>query len=244
MTKWVVKGLKTGIKTTGYPGIHETAEGVSPGRPGVSGIEGTEDFKSIAESCPADALTSTKDGISLEQRRCIDCFRCSRLAQNRITRDDGYEWADFTAAGKPLGPAFTRSVHIRIVDAGACAACLSEIKLMASPYYNVHRLGLFITPTPRMADVLMVAGPLTEHMRLSLEKTFEAMPTPKVVIAVGTCALSGGVFGPSFAAQGGIGKTMPVDVEIPGCPPPPLAIIHGLLLASGKFRKQKDGGAL
>jgi len=92
-------------------------------------------------------------------------------------------------------------------------------------------LGFFITPTPRNADVLLVAGPISDAMRLPLRKTYEAMPTPKRVVAIGACAASGGIFVPSFAALGGAAEIVPVDVIVPGCPPPPLAILHGLLLA-------------
>jgi len=98
----------------------------------------------------------------------------------------------------------------------------------------MHRLGFFLTPTPRTADVLLLAGPLTEHMRHPLTRVYDAMPTPKRVIAVGTCAISGGPFGPSFASNSGVTEVVPVDVFVPGCPPPPLAIIHALLLLVGR----------
>jgi Ni,Fe-hydrogenase III small subunit len=98
----------------------------------------------------------------------------------------------------------------------------------------MHRLGFFLTPTPREADVLLVAGPVTDHMRMALKKAYEAAPTPKRVVAVGACALSGGVFGPSFISGGGASDIIPVDVAVPGCPPPPLAIIHGLLVTVGR----------
>jgi formate hydrogenlyase subunit 7 len=111
---------------------------------------------------------------------------------------------------------------------------LNEIKQLNNPYYNIHRLGFFITPTPRTADVLLVAGPGTDHMRTALRKTHEAMPTPKRVLSVGTCALTGGIFGPSFATRAGVGEMVPVDVGVPGCPPPPLAIIHALLVIAGR----------
>ncbi len=151
--------------------------------------------------------------------------------------ENGYEWAEFTETGHSLRKSFSGSLNIRILDAGACGACMGEIKQITGPYYNIHRLGFFITPTPRMADILLVAGPLTEHMVDALEKTWDAMPAPKRVIAVGTCAISGGLFGRGFASRKGIDKVVPVDIKIPGCPPPPLAIIHALLLASGRLKK-------
>jgi Ni,Fe-hydrogenase III small subunit len=111
---------------------------------------------------------------------------------------------------------------------------LSEIEQLGKPHYNVHRLGFFMTPTPRQADVLLVAGPVTDNMRLPLRKAYDAMATPKRVVAIGTCALSGGVFGPSFTAEAGAAQVVPVDVAVPGCPPPPLALIHGLLVVAGR----------
>jgi Ni,Fe-hydrogenase III small subunit len=98
----------------------------------------------------------------------------------------------------------------------------------------MHRLGFFITPTPRHADVLLVVGPVTDQMRFALKKVYEAMPTPKRVVAVGACALSGGVFAESFVCANGVADVLPVDLEVPGNPPPPLAILHGLLVAVGR----------
>ena len=148
-----------------------------------------------------------------------------------------YEWAGAGTAPAQqteLGQPFQRSIHILVVDAGDCGACLNEVKQLNNPYYNMHRLGFFITPTPRHADVLLVVGTVTDHMRLPLMKIYDAMPTPKRVVAVGACALSGGVFAESFACAKGVGELLPVDVAVPGNPPPPLAILHGLLVAVGR----------
>jgi len=120
------------------------------------------------------------------------------------------------------------------VDAGDCGACLNEVKQLNNPYYNMHRLGFFITPSPRHADVLLVVGPVTDHMKFALQKVYDAMPTPKRVVAVGACALTGGVFADSFVCAKGVADVLPVDVEVPGNPPPPLAILHGLLVAVGR----------
>src|SRR5262249_54178501 len=122
---------------------------------------------------------------------------------------------------------------VMVVDAGDCGACLHEVKQLNNPLYNMHRLGFFTTPTPRMADLLLVVGPVSENMREPLVKTYEAMPDSKRVLAVGTCAITGGVFGRSFMSAGGVGAVLPVDLEVPGDPPPPLAILHGLLVAAG-----------
>ncbi len=174
--------------------------------------------------------------VRVDYRRCIHCFRCTRGLATPLAWEPGYEWAGVLTedSQRQLGNAFRRSVHILVVDTGDCGACLNEVKQLNNPYYNMHRLGFFVTPTPRQADVLLVVGPLTDHMRLPLRKTYDAMPTPKRVIAVGACALSGGVFAPSFACGTGAADLLPVDVAVPGNPPPPLAILHGLLVAVGR----------
>jgi Ni,Fe-hydrogenase III small subunit/NAD-dependent dihydropyrimidine dehydrogenase PreA subunit len=234
MTKWVWKGLQAGIKTTSYPPALETAPGISPGRPRGRIREDEDLTRSLVEICPTGALKEADKRISVDYDRCIHCFRCKRQIPTPMFWEDDFEWAEAINKSEALQSPFSRSLHIRIVDAGACGACLSEIKQLNNPYYNIHRLGFFITPTPRTADVLLVVGPGTDHMRLPLEKAFEAMPAPKRVVAVGTCALTGGVFGPSFTTRAGVGEMVPVDVEVPGCPPPPLAILHALLVTAGR----------
>jgi formate hydrogenlyase subunit 7 len=133
---------------------------------------------------------------------------------------------------------FGRSLHIRHVDAGSCNACESEIKLLTSPYYDIHRLGMFFTSSPRHADLLLVTGPVTRAMEAPLRRTYEAMPEPRLVVAVGVCACDGGIFGPSGLTRGGLARVLPVDVSIPGCPPSPLTLIHGLLLAVGRAEQR------
>ncbi|WP_218104136.1 NADH-quinone oxidoreductase subunit B family protein, partial [Thermogemmatispora onikobensis] len=114
---------------------------------------------------------------------------------------------------------FGGSLHIRHVDAGSCNACESEIKMLTNPYYDIQRLGIFFTPSPRHADLLLVTGPVTHAMKEPLLRTYEAMPDPRLVVAVGACACSGGMMGPSAFAHGGLAEVLPVDVFIPGCPP-------------------------
>jgi Ni,Fe-hydrogenase III small subunit len=137
---------------------------------------------------------------------------------------------------------FGRSLHIRHVDAGSCNACESEIKLLTSPYYDLHRLGLFFTPSPRHADLLLVTGPITRGMEEPLRRTYEAMPDPKLVVAVGACACDGGLFAAGPFTRGGLTDVLPVDAYIPGCPPSPLALIHGLLLAIDRASQKRHGG--
>ncbi|NOX25467.1 MAG: NADH:ubiquinone oxidoreductase [Deltaproteobacteria bacterium] len=235
MSQWVRKGIQTGIKTTAYPAREETAAGVSPGRP-VGGDYSEQTTEALIACCPTQALSQIDHRLVVDYRRCVHCFRCRDGLAASIAWQQGYEWAGAAGDEPPsLGDEFSRcSIHILVVDAGDCGACLNEVKQLNNPYYNMHRLGFFITPTPRQADILLVVGPGTDQMRLALRKAYEAMPAPKRVVAVGTCALSGSVFGPSFVSAGGISQILPVDIEIPGQPPPPLAILHGLLAVVGR----------
>jgi Ni,Fe-hydrogenase III small subunit len=233
MANWVLKGLRTGIKSSSYPHKRDDSRGVSPGRPVGTSLNSLEAADDLTARCPTAAITRADGGIAIDHGRCIHCFRCQRDVDIPASWQHGFEWAAY--AGEPqvhkLARIFGRSLHVRFIDAGACGACMSEARQINNPYYNMHRLGIFTTPTPRNADVLLVAGPISDAMRLPLRKTYDAMPTPKRVVAIGACAASGGIFGPSFAASGGATDIIPVDVIVPGCPPPPLAILHGLLLA-------------
>jgi len=241
MSNWVLKGLEAGIVTTTYPDQDEAAPGISPGRPIVR-LKGDAISKATLERCPTGAFVDAVERLVVDYGRCIHCFRCRRNEAPFVDWQEDYEWAICTRRAVQemlaLGKVFHHSLHLRVVDAGACGACLSEIEQLNKPYYNIHRLGFFFTPTPREADVLLVAGPVTDHMRMALKKVYEAMPTPKKVVAVGTCSWSGGLFGPSFAASGGVSEVIPVDVAVPGCPPPPLALLHALLILVG--RKPQD----
>ncbi|HUY60595.1 MAG TPA: hydrogenase [Candidatus Dormibacteraeota bacterium] len=137
---------------------------------------------------------------------------------------------------------FGRSLHIRTLDTGSCAACESEIRLLAAPHYDLHRLGFFFTPAPRHADVLMVTGPGTTGMEHALRETYAAMPDPKVVVAVGACALGGVYRQADDLTHGGVTGLLPVDIVIPGCPPSPLALLQGLLVAVGRLAERVEPG--
>jgi Ni,Fe-hydrogenase III small subunit len=235
MSQWVRRGIRTGVRTTLYPSKPETAAGVSPGLP-LGGDYPADEIASLTARCPTQALSERDGRIVVDYRRCVHAYRCARQIATPLAWASDYEWAEAAGSDDPLrhfGHPFDRSIHIIVVDAGDCGACLHEVKQLNNPYYNMHRLGFFITPAPRHADVLLVVGPVTDHMRVALQKTYDAMPTPKRVVAVGACALSGGVFGSSFVSEGGVAQVLPVDVEVPGHPPPPLAILHGLLVAVG-----------
>ena len=122
-----------------------------------------------------------------------------------------------------------RSLSIRQVDAGSCNGCELEIHALNNAFYDLERLGLHFVASPRHADVLMVTGPVTKNMREALQRTYNATPDPKWVVAVGTCAADGGPFASSYAVEGSVKEVVPVDLHIPGCPPNPLQLLAGLL---------------
>jgi Ni,Fe-hydrogenase III small subunit/formate hydrogenlyase subunit 6/NADH:ubiquinone oxidoreductase subunit I len=139
-----------------------------------------------------------------------------------------------------------RSLHVRQVDAGSCNGCELEITATTNPVFDLERFGIHFVASPRHADLLLVTGPVTRNMEIALRRTYEAAPEPRVVVAVGACGCSGGIFGEgTYAAVGGVDRVVPVDVYIPGCPPRPQAILNGLLVAMGKreARLKPDGHA-
>jgi Ni,Fe-hydrogenase III small subunit/formate hydrogenlyase subunit 6/NADH:ubiquinone oxidoreductase subunit I len=131
-----------------------------------------------------------------------------------------------------------RSLAIREVDAGSCNGCEVEITALNNPIYDLERLGIHFVASPRHADMLLVTGPVTRNMQLALLKTYRATPDPKLVVAVGACGINGGIFGQNYATLGGVDQVVPVDVYIPGCPPRPHALLHGILLALGRMEQQ------
>ncbi|MFZ0661371.1 MAG: hypothetical protein WAM66_01650 [Acidobacteriaceae bacterium] len=205
MANWTLASLVRGIRTTRWP----TRDNIPPG-----------------------AMPLRLDGLAGDGRRGD---RPHHGADGAVSPGKA-AWTFRTPHSQgPLPRRFRHSVHVRFVDAGANGACISEVRLIDAPPYNLHRFGIFITASPRDADVLLVAGPVTEAMREPLRKAYEAMATPRRVVAMGDEAIDGGVFGKSFTSAGGVHEVIPVDFIVPGCPPPPLAIIHGLLAATGQI---------
>ena len=124
-----------------------------------------------------------------------------------------------------------RALAIRHVDAGSCNACELELHALVNPYYNIEGLGIRFVASPRHADMLLVTGPVTTHMLIALQRTYDAVPAPKLVVAAGACACNGGIYGESYATIGGLRNVLPVDVEIDGCPPTPTMLLQGILAA-------------
>jgi Ni,Fe-hydrogenase III small subunit/ferredoxin-like protein FixX len=223
-----------------------------------------EQRKALEESCPTKALFPIKenDGMSLDNGKCVMCGYCSEAAPKIIeirnkpaipvkTRNQmiDYSGAQTLSAEKSyeqigyelkekIQKIFGRSLTIRQVDAGSCNGCEVEIAALNNPIYDIERFGIHFVASPRHADVLLVTGPASRNMEIALLRTYEATPSPKIVIAVGACACSGGIFGDTYATTGGIDKIIPVDVYIPGCPPRPQTLLQGLFLAINKMKNE------
>ncbi len=193
----------------------------------------------LAASCRADLITTgcyqlRPDGT--HSRLVIGEQRAAETQPLRRT-NPGEQPADAVGGElrgrihKMLG----RSLHIREVDAGSCNGCEIEITGLNSPIYDLERFGIHFVASPRHADMLLVTGPVSRNMELALRKTYDATPPPRLVVAVGACGCGGGIFGQNYACLGGVDKVIPVDVYIPGCPPNPHALLHGILKAIGRL---------
>jgi Ni,Fe-hydrogenase III small subunit len=132
---------------------------------------------------------------------------------------------------------FGRALAIRHVDAGSCNGCELEIHALNSPFSNPEQLGIKFVASPRHADLLLVTGPVSRNMETALKRTWEATPDPKLVVAIGDCGCTGGIFGESYASSGRVSNVIPVDVAVPGCPPTPAAILQGILTAISARRR-------
>lgn len=248
MLEWIYRGLSKRRVTTRYPQKPEPAPTGFHGRVDVAPDPGVD--PGIARVCPTAAIELDEQGrVTLDRGRCILCGECVRAAPDLFTFRSTYETASRSAAALIAGvdhhaasdenartrnggqaSMLRRSIHVRHVDCGSDGSEEWEIQSLWNPYYDAQRLGFFLTNSPRHADVLLVTGPVTAPMRGPLERTWETMPDPKALVAVGTDACGGGLHSP-----GGVDRVLPVDVYVPGSPPSPIAILDGLLLAAGQL---------
>jgi len=251
---WVLRGLRDGVVTTRWPAKPDPyAEAWrGPARPaGLSDPGSTEDLAAV---CPTGAISVTDGTVRVDQGRCILCGRCvaerpgvfawsegatgpAALTREQLVIPELPETDAAVAAARARlaerTRALRRSVHVRHVDAGSDGSEEWEIQALVGPVYDLHRLGVFITASPRHADVLLVTGAGSRGMSDPLRTTYDGMPDPKVVIAAGTDAVSGGLLAESEATTGGVGATVPVDIFLAGSPPSPFGILNALLIAVG-----------
>ncbi|MCO1601830.1 NADH-quinone oxidoreductase subunit NuoB [Desulfosporosinus nitroreducens] len=230
------KSLKTGTVTTDYPQTPSVPGTGFQGLP-VWQVQSCVQCGQCADICPTKAIklqSGKKEAFWIvDPKKCIFCGYCVEVCTRAIVQGEQYEFVE-SVDRAPQVQAFKHSVHIRHLDSGSCNACDWEMTTLTGPVYDIQRMGFDFVASPRHADVLMVTGPVTRNLEIAVHKTFAATPAPKIVLAVGTCACSGGICGKSYASSGGVNNIIPVDVFIPGCPPRPQALIQGLLKAVGR----------
>ncbi|MBW6496504.1 MAG: hypothetical protein K0B16_18500 [Burkholderiaceae bacterium] len=264
MLRAILRSLRTGVVTIDYPQrparVPERFRGAPAARENAR-----FDALPGPSCCPSGAIVGGPPGEepprqTIDLGRCLFCGRCAEEAAGALELGRQVELAAHTrtrlvvtlepaAGGRVTAPppppdtevaerirrVLGRSLHLRHLDSGSCNACDWELTALLNPVYDVRRLGIDFVASPRHADGVVVTGPVTRNLETAVHRTWEAVPAPRVVIAVGACAVSGGIAGTSYASAGGVGEVLPVDVFIPGCPPRPEAILFGLLLAVGRI---------
>ncbi len=226
------------------------------GLPEVDAAKCPEGCRECVNACPTEAI-AVEGTVKIDLGRCIFCADCTDACPEDAiqytgefslasrTRDeliiDGNLYERATALDKKARKLFGRSLHLRQVSAGGCNGCEADINVLATPVFDLGRFGINIVASPRHADGLIITGPITKNMRLALQKTYDAIPAPKLVIAVGACAISGGIYAGHDEQSGGADAVLPVDLYIPGCPPHPLTILDGLLRLLGRIEDGDHG---
>jgi Ni,Fe-hydrogenase III small subunit/ferredoxin len=249
---WIPRGIREGIVTSRYP---REPDGYGPGFRGtleVNEVDATtSELDVVVRACPTGAISLRQGKPALDRGACILCGRCAQMLPTvfRFSPNLEISTRERSALIVPMieesdtviemvrrelatrVKTLRRSIHIRHLDAGSDGSDEWEIAALTNPVYDVQRLGIYFTASPRHADVLLVSGVGAAGMIGPLQHTFEVMPHPKVVIAAGADAISGGLLRSSYAARGGISSSVPVDVFVPGSPASPFGLLHGILLA-------------
>jgi Ni,Fe-hydrogenase III small subunit len=265
MLRILINAFRTGVVTTRYPAERSVPPERFRGAPLLRPGSHLPPPAICPAGALSEHLDAGGRRVALDLARCVFCGRCAEEPwAGAITMGRDFELAArcradlrievvaddpaLAAAGPAPEPAVEaagasaeirrvlgRSLHLRHLDAGSCNACDWELTALLNPVYDVRRLGIDFVASPRHADGVVVTGPVTRNLETAVRRTFEAVPDPRVVIAVGACAASGGIVGEGYASAGGVDRVLPVDVYIPGCPPRPEAIIFGILLAIGRL---------
>jgi Ni,Fe-hydrogenase III small subunit/NAD-dependent dihydropyrimidine dehydrogenase PreA subunit len=243
--------LQQGHRTTRFPAQLPVLPDHFRGRPLLDAAKCPNGCRRCVEVCPTDALTIDGEGLQLDIGRCLFCPDCQqacpagalhftpdyRLATRTRTalRLGQQELQLADALDQELQRLFGRSLQLRQVSAGGCNACEADVNVLNTIVFDIGRFGIQFVASPRHADGLLITGPITANMQLALQKTYAAVPAPKIVIAVGACAISGGPYIDHPEVGSGADSVVPVDLYIPGCPPHPVTILDGLLRLLGKI---------
>jgi Ni,Fe-hydrogenase III small subunit/ferredoxin len=257
MLKVLLARAKQGHRTARYPDAPPALPDRLRGAPRLDASRCEEGCRACADACPTDAIRIGEgEGarIRVDTGRCLFCTECTsacptgaieltreyRLAAR--AREELYVEGEFAVKRKALSEKvqrmFGRSLKLRQVSAAGCNGCELDINVLGTIVFDLGRFGIQIVASPRHADGLLVTGPVSRNMELALKKTYDAIPDPKIVVAVGACAISGGPFSGHPEVLGGAEAVVPVDLYIPGCPPHPYTILDGLLGMLGKIEER------
>ena len=243
MFKTLMNRWEQGHRTTSYPKTRIELPARYRGLPTLHPEASTEQLTACAEACPQAAFDAATRRIDLG--RCCFCGTCERVSEGKaVTFTQRFELGTaqrdhlVTAGELPdlahhakqhFKKLFGRSLQLRQISASGCNACEADLNVLGTPFFDLSRFGIDFVASPRHADAIVVTGPISRNMRTATLTTYEAVPSPNVVIAVGTCAISGGPFAGSPEVSEGLESMLPVDLFIPGCPPHPLTNLHALL---------------
>lgn len=253
MLKALLTRARQGHRTMRYPAAAPPALPAHfRGAPKIDPTRCPDGCHVCADACPTEAITVAGDTVALDLGRCIFCPECETACpEGAITFTDDYRLATRTRADlhllageeRKLADAldtklrrlFGRSLKLRVVSAGDCNGCASDVNVLGTIGWDLGRFGIQYVASPRHADGLILMGPITENMWLAVRKTYDAIPDPKIVIAIGACAISGGIYAGHPEQHNGAESMLPVDLFIPGCPPHPLTILDGFLRLLGRI---------
>lgn len=244
--------FKQGHRTIDFPKGEPEMPDRFRGLPAIENHHCPRNCHACADACPTGAIRLNEvSGPRLDMGRCLFCGQCERVCPNHAIRfTQGYRLSARTredlvvnhhvltlaaALDKSMRRLFGRSLRLRQVSAGGCNACEADTNVLTTIGFDLGRFGIQFVASPRHADGLLVTGPVTENMKLALKKTYDAVPAPKIVVAVGACAISGGPYIDHPEAHNGADSVVPVDLYIPGCPPHPITILDGLLRLLGRI---------
>jgi Ni,Fe-hydrogenase III small subunit/ferredoxin-like protein FixX len=235
--------FEQGYKTCNYPKEKPAIFDRYRGKPVIQASVSPDMVKLCADACPQDAIDVA--AVKINMGRCVFCGTCERISDGEFVKFTGdFEIStsrkeDLLTAGdlpdlaqhskQHFKKLFGRSLQLRQVSAGGCNACEADLNVLATPFFDLARFGINFVASPRHSDGIVVTGPVTRNMKTALLTTYEAIPDPKVVIAVGSCTITGGPFVGSGEITEGLDTILPVDLFVPGCPPHPLTNLHALL---------------